>query len=295
MRTIALLLVVVLIWGMNWILMKIAMIEITPIWFGTIRMAIGALCLSLFLMMQGRLRWPSLQDRYPILVIGCLQMGAYVLLVNLGLHYNSVGRSVILVFSTPIWMIPVAVLFFKEKFPNLKKMSFFFCVVGILFLFNPVSFDWNNQSALLGSGLLLLAAVIWTASTLFTRYSKWQSSVLELLPWQLWTGTLFLLVSALIFEQEPVFTWSGSLLALLLYEGIIATAFVFWAIIELNRRLPAITSSLAMLAIPLIGIASSAYYLHEEITAEMLTTYLLLTAGIICALVSDRRAAVKTC
>ncbi|MCE5294805.1 MAG: DMT family transporter [Chlamydiales bacterium] len=288
MSTIPLLIGVLLIWGLNWPLMKIAMADISPLWFGTFRMAIASVLLFIFLIVRGQLRVPTKQDRKHIGILGLLQMGAYILLVNLGLHYNSVGHSAILVYSTPIWIIPVVVLFFKEPFPFIRKIGFFLSVLGILALFNPLSFDWANQSAILGSGLLLLAALVWTVGALFTKYTKWPSSVIELLPWQLAIGTLFLMTASLIFEPQPVIAWSGSLAALLFYEGSIATAFVFWAIIEINKRLSAITSSLSMLAVPLIGMVSSAWYLGEAITAGSLVAYLLLTAGIICGIMSDR-------
>ena len=294
MRMIALLLGVVLIWGMNWPLMKIAMSDISPLWFGTFRMAIGAVGLLIFLIMRGQFRWPTMKDKNHIVILGLLQMGAYISLVNVGLHYNSVGHSAILVYSTPIWIIPVAVLFFKEKFPYLKKLGFIFSILGILVLFNPLSFDWSNQSALIGSGLLLLAAVVWTIGVLFTKYSHWPSSVLELLPWQLLVGAFFIFIASLIFEPAPVIEWSASLVTLLVYEGIIVTAFSFWAIIELNKQLSAITSSLAMLAVPLIGMVSSAIYLGEEITAGLLSAYLLLTAGIVCGIVADQKVRLKS-
>lgn len=288
MHTSILLLSVVVIWGVNWTLMKITMLQITPLWFGTVRMAIATICFFIFLILKGQFIFPSLRDKYHILIIGCLQMGAYILLINLGLHYNSVGHSVILVYSTPLWITPVAVFFFKEQFSPLKKIGFLFSILGIMVLFNPFSFDWTNQSVLLGCGFLLLAAVIWAFVALFIRFSHWQSSVIDLLPWQLFTGTLFLLISALIFEPEPDIQWTPSLIILSLYIGSISTAFAFWGVIEINKRLPVITSSIALLAVPLIGILTSSIYLKEPVTPTLILAYFFMTSGIVCGLLADR-------
>jgi drug/metabolite transporter (DMT)-like permease len=183
----------------------------------------------------------------------------------------------------------MAVFVFREEFPSLKKLAFFFSILGILILFNPLTFDWNNQSALIGSGFLLLASIASTVGTLFIRYSQWPSSPLELLPWQILVSTLFFLIASVIFEPERKIEWNGPFISLLFYEGIVATAFIYWAIIKVTRSLPAITFSLSMLAIPLIGMGSSAWYLEEPITLGLACAYLLLTAGILFTLVADRR------
>lgn len=283
------LLAIVIVWGVNWPLMKIVMLEIPPLWFGTFRMAIATIVLSIFLILKGQFIFPSSKDKYHILVIGCLQIGIYTMLVNLGLYYNSVGHSVILVYSTPIWITPIAVKFFNEEFSVLKRIGFFLSVLGIAVLFQPLSFDWTNQSRLLGSGFLLLAAISWTIATLFTRYCQWQVTVIQLLPWQFLVATFVLLISALAIENQPCVTWTPSLITLIFYVGCIATAFAFWGMIEINRQLFVTTSSLAMLAVPLIGMLTSSFFLREPLTISLISVYILITFGIACGLFADRK------
>ena len=48
-RAYALLPLVVLLWGVNWPAMKVALEYVTPLWFATLRTALGAACLFAFL------------------------------------------------------------------------------------------------------------------------------------------------------------------------------------------------------------------------------------------------------
>ena len=57
--------------------------------------------------------------------------------------------------------------------------------------------------------------------------------------------------------RPPHIVWTGRLSALLLFSGIVCTAFANWAMTMVNRSLPAVTTSLWLLATPLLGIFSA--------------------------------------
>ena len=52
-------------------------------------------------------------------------------------------------------------------------------------LFNPLGVDWNNSDMIVGSLLLMLAAMIWGFGILHIRGHHWHLSPLQLTPWQL--------------------------------------------------------------------------------------------------------------
>lgn len=162
-------------------------------------------------------------------------------------------------------------------------------IMGVLWLFNPLSFDWQNHVALVGNGLLLLAAFVWAMVILHVRFGKHYHSPLELGPWQMLIGTIFVLIMACIFEPNPSIHWSWPLVAQISYLGPIATAFAYWGVIELNRQLPAITTSLMLLAVPVIGLLSSAAILGEKISLDTLIAMMLILTGITCMAWSKRR------
>ena len=65
-----------------------------------------------------------------------------------------------------------------------------------------------------------------------------------------------------------------------LYIGVLATAFAFWAVVEANPRLPATTTSNAMLAVPVVGLTVSACVTGEKMDFWLIFGMLMMLAGI---------------
>jgi drug/metabolite transporter (DMT)-like permease len=74
--------------------------------------------------------------------------------------------------------------------------------------------------------------------------------------------------------------WSSRLVALMLYSGIVCTAFANWAMTMVNRSLPAVTTSLWLLATPLLGIISATLMLGEPLEPSLFLAMTLIIGGI---------------
>jgi drug/metabolite transporter (DMT)-like permease len=280
---------VLLVWGMNWPLMKLAMNSMPPQWFGFTRMFIGSLFLFLLVIIQKKFTLPKRRDIPHLLSVGVLQIGIFTVLVNFGLFYNAVGHTVILVYSTPLWVVPIAVVFFKERLNVIKTLGLIIGILGIVILFNPFDFNWSNHNALVGSGALLLSAILWAIAILHVRFWPSQSSILQLMPWHLLVGTIILAISAIIFEPHPVIHWTTSSILLNLYIGTIATGLAFWGAVEMSKRFPAVTTSLALTGVPIISVICSLLFLGEKLAFGVVMSLSMLIVGLICVILGDYR------
>jgi drug/metabolite transporter (DMT)-like permease len=65
------------------------------------------------------------------------------------------------------------------------------------------------------------------------------------------------------------------------YGGTAGIALPYWAMQIVNKNLPAITTSLALLVVPVVGVACSALALGEPITAGLILAMLLIISGIV--------------
>jgi drug/metabolite transporter (DMT)-like permease len=285
---------VLLAFGLSWPMMKLALQHMPPVWLAAIRMGIASLALFVILIISGKKFWLTRQDIPLFVSVGLLQMGLFMLLVNLGLQHVEAGRSAILVYTTPLWVTPVAVLFFKEFLNKLTLLGLTMGLIGVGWLFNPFTFNWHDQAALTGNALLLLAALVWATVILHIRYGTHHSSPLELAPWQALLATIFLTITAIILEPSPHIGWSGVLVAEVGYIGLIATAFGFWGATEMTRRLPAVTTSLIFLGVPIIGLVSSATLLGEKITVNKLVAMVLIITGLVCVVLAKRKLPVSS-
>jgi drug/metabolite transporter (DMT)-like permease len=279
-EAIVLLAAIAVAWGTGWPVTKAILQDLSPLWTTAIRSAIGTA--TLFAISAGRrqLVLPQRGDIPLVLNIALLHMFAFSALVSIGLQFVPAGRSVVLGYTTPLWVTAGARLFLGEALTRARALGVAVGVSGLLILFDPSTFDWSDRNAVLGNALVLLAALCWSASILHVRAHQWVSTPFELVPWQALLATCILAPLAIIFEGIPNIEWSGRLVLLLIYGGAIGIALPYWATQTVNRSLPAIATSLGLLAVPVVGVVCSTIGLGETFSFSLLAAMTLIIGGI---------------
>jgi drug/metabolite transporter (DMT)-like permease len=253
---------------------------VPPLWMATIRSAMAAAVLLVVMIATGNLRLPRKGDWSIVLGIALLHMGAYAALVAIGLQYVSAGRSVVLGYTTPLWVVPGAILLLGERLTPARGAGVAIGLAGIAVLFNPLEFDWRDPHALLGNGFLMLASLCWAINILQIRAHKWVSTPFQLVLWQVLLATVFLGVLASVLEGAPSIQWTPRLAGLFTYGSVFGVALAYWAMAMVNRSVPAVTTSLGILATPLVGIFSSMIVLGEPFSPTLLIALVLIVGGI---------------
>ncbi|MGY6268742.1 DMT family transporter [Achromobacter denitrificans] len=281
--------VVVLAWGFTWVVSKLLLQHMTPIWAAAARSIAGTAALLALGLVLRRVAWPVKADIPVILSVGLLHMGAFAALVSLGLQYVPAGRSVVLAYTTPLWVIPAAWLFLGESIGRARQAGLALGMLGLIVIFNPLAFDWRNRESLAGNGLILLAALCWAANIVYVRAHRWVTPPFELAFWQALLASAVLSAVAFAAEGAPVVAWGTDLAWLLGYGGIFGIAVAYWAAVTVNRALPAGVTSIGLLGVPVFGLLCSAVILHEPVSASLLAGMALIVGGI-AAGVAERRA-----
>lgn len=284
---------VILLWGTNWPIMKVGLTMIPPFWFALARVGLGCMALFAVLAAVGGLRLPRRSDLPVVFSVGCLQIAAFLLIINLAVPAVGAGRSAILAYTTPLWVVPGALLLLGERLRPLKLAGLILGLLGVAILFNPTALDWGDPAQLQGNALLMLASLSWAIAILHVRSRLWQGSPLELAPWQLLVAVPPLLLGALLFEGDWRPEMRGDLALILLHNGVLATGFCYWGAFTVMRALPAISASLGFLGVPVVGVTSSVLALGEPLTASVAGGLLAILAGLTLVNLSDlrRRAA----
>ena len=273
-----LLALLILIWAVSWPVIKVGVGAIPPIWFACLRYAVATVVLVAIGAARGTLRPPSGADRRLVLVSGVLQMAAYAALTALALTRLPAGRASVLAFSTPLWVVPLAVWRRQERLSWRSALGVVIGLGGIAVIALP---------SLLGGGaslapfyaMLIAAAAAWAVSIVVVREHRFESSPDVLAPWQTLVASVMLVGIAIATEGAPPPIGTRALLALA-YVGPVATAFAYWAIVDVGRRLPSTTLSVALLATPSLGLLISALMLAEPISASLIVGMVLVGAGI---------------
>jgi len=277
---IALLIVAILGWGLTWPMNKVILESMSPFWMAAIRSAIAAVGVAVIALPGGRLVLPTRSDVPVLLSIALLHMVGFSLLAAIGLQLVPVGRSVVLAYTTPLWVMPGAALFLGERLSARRVAGVVLGLLGLGVLFNPFAFDWSDRHSVLGHAALLAAALLWAGAILHIRGHKWHATPFQLVPWEIFLATAILLAIALLSGSRLPLDWNAKLIVLLVATSILGSSLPYWAIAMAGRSLSAVTVSLGLLGTPIVGIVAATAALGEAPGISVWVALALVIGGV---------------
>ena len=282
--------VLMLVWGYNWVVMKIALRYAAPLDFAALRTFFASLLLLLpVLIWQRRALLP--RRILPVLVLGFLQTACFVGLVNIALVHGGAGKSSVLVYTMPFWVALLAPLVLREHFRRSQLPALVLAFAGLLLIIAP----WQQRPDLVSSLLALTAGFMWALSVLVVKSirigSTWE--LLALTGWQMLFGSLILIALAVLVPSHPIH-WTGTFILALLYNIGPGNALAWFLWLFIVNRLPASVSGLNALAIPIVGVLAGWLQLGERPgPTEAVGMLLVFAALTLLALSMRRRPAVQ--
>ena len=207
-------------------------------------------------------------------------MVAFSALVAFGLRFVPVGRSIVLGYTTPLWVVPGAWLFLHEPMTRSRLAGVGLGLAGLMVHVQSARVDWSDRDALIGSGLILLAALCWAANILYVRAHTLD---LDAVPARVLADAARdrrSLDAGFARRRHAADRLDAdSLWPLPLFSGIFGIALGHWAMAMVNRSLPAVTTSLGLLATPVVGVVCSTVALGETIDASLIIAMVMILSG----------------
>ncbi|HPC02128.1 MAG TPA: DMT family transporter [Syntrophales bacterium] len=262
------------IWGYNWVVMKLALRFMGPFDFNAVRMVLGALVLMGFMLWKGISLRPG--NVLLTLLLGISQGAAGTGLILWALVSGGAGKTAILVYAMPFWIMILAWVFLGEKIRGLYWLPVIASVAGLFFLLEP----WSLHGSFFSKVLAVVAGVFWAVGAILIKMlqEKPDFDLVSVTTWQTAFAALPLTVAAVLIPSRPV-EWTPFLMGAMAYNGIVvcAAAFLLWTYVI--RKLPAGIGGMGLLATPIIGMASAWIQLGEHINRwEAVGIVLLLSA-----------------
>ena len=166
-KAILLLALLVWIWGVNWVIAKMSLAYISPIWVTALRLLPACALFFSLCFFTGRLRVPVRADLPVVFSIGLLHMVGFSVLVSIGIQYMTAGKSIVLAYTTPLWVLPAGWFFLGAKLTRRKLTGLVVGMLGLVLLLQPGELDWSDRDILIGHGFVLLAALLWAGSIVY--------------------------------------------------------------------------------------------------------------------------------
>jgi len=136
---------------------------------------------------------------------------------------------------------------------------------------------------------MLGAAVTWAGGTVLLKYFRWTMPITVLAGWQLILGGIPVIVGA--FVLEPVtgllhVSWRAAVATG--YVILVGNILCFWAWMKVVHLFPASVASIGTLAIPVIGVLSSAMVLGEPVGAGEIAGLILVIMALSIVLIRPK-------
>lgn len=269
----------VLLWGYSWITSKIALEYASPLDFSAIRVVLGSASLFVF-MLWSRASLRPQHFRWAIF-IGLVQTAAFIILNTWALSGSGAGKTSVLVFTMPFWVLIFAWPVLGERIRGWQWLAIALALIGLTLILQP----WTMRTALLSKVLAVLAGICWAIGVVYAKrlHNREPVDVISFTFWQMLFGTIPVLVLDSAFDDRSI-DWTGTFIACAIFNGAIATG-VGWAMwLYVLHRLPAGTTSLSSLGVPVIATLASWLQLGERPATIELAGMLLI--GVALALVS---------
>ncbi len=227
-----LLLIVSVIWGFNFSIVKWGVMAFGSLSFALLRFLVGAPLLFLVLCRCEDDPWIKREDFLYFLVLGLVGFGIYQPLWSMGLELSLTSHSVLILSLSPI-VVTLIAFFRKEElvgWVNLLGVGLGF--LGVLFLVQRGEIGlYSKENVLKGDLLTLIAALCWGFYSYLSKRVLTKYSPLKVSTWSVIFGVLWMLPTS--FPSLLGASWGRfglSVLGSLLYSAILAVvlAYVFW-------------------------------------------------------------------
>ena len=259
-------LVLTLVWGCNWPVLKMGVAELAPLTFRAITLPFAAMGLLLVTRLSGdsiripRELWPRVG------ALALFNIAGWNGFVLFGVQQLPAGRSSILAYTMPIWATAIAALVLHEPVSRRKLVGLALGAAGMAVLIGDQIVV--VRAAPFGAIMIVLAAISWAYGTVLLR--QWRPTMPQnaLSGWMLLIGWVPIALLAPFFDSQPLGAELASLSARgwfsLVYNVFLAGTLANLAWFLLARSMPVAVSSLSSLPVPIVGVISGMIVLGER-------------------------------
>ncbi|MEJ8835344.1 DMT family transporter [Ramlibacter sp. AN1133] len=276
------LVILTLVWGLNWPVMKLGVTSYPPLTFRALSMWIGLPVLALGMkMLQVPFRIPRRHWR-ELFWLAVTNMFVWHVCIILAVRTLSSGRAAILGYTMPIFSAVIGALFFATPLGRRGWTGVSAAAIGVLLLL------WHELTHLagrpLGVVLALVSAASWALGTQQLRRTRVQAPALAISFWMTVMTALVMAALATLFESGQWHAPDRNATGAILYNAILIFGFAHAAWTYLARGLPAVASTLSVMMIPVLGVFSGAVWLGEAVHWQDWTAVALMMVAILSVL-----------
>jgi O-acetylserine/cysteine efflux transporter len=279
-------LLVVFVWGTNFVVIKLGLATLSPLLFAALRFAFSALPWMLFIA-RPKVSW-KLLAAFGVL-LGAGQFGLMFIAMKADI---SPGLASLVIQMQVFFTIGLSIALLGERIRWFQVAGLLLAIAGIAVLLSQM----DASLTIKGLVLVLLAALSWACANMVAKHAARQDAKLDMLAFMVWSSAFavppLLLLSWMVEGSAAIvqgistsgwIAWSA-----VLWQAAGNTLFGYAAWNWLLARYPAATVTPVALLVPVFGMSASALWLGESLAAWKLAAGALVMAGLIITVFGSR-------
>lgn len=280
-------LLVVVVWGINFLFVRLGLEEIPPFQLCALRLLLASLPAIFFV------KIPTISFRL-LLWYGLVMFGLQFSLLFLGMYAGMPAGMASLILQVQVFFsLFFANIYLKEQ-PNLWQ------IIGAMISFSGiavVAFHFDEKINLIGFAFILAAAASWGVGNLLTKKAA-KCNMMALVIWGSFVACIPMLFISWFMEGSQSFILTYQKITLrggfaLFYIVYISTWVGYGVWNWLLSRYPVSSIVPFTLLVPIIGLLSSIIVLNEPLTTWKLLAALLVMCGLSINILSGRLVALR--
>lgn len=276
-----LLVLICVIWGTNYVVVKSALDELSPLAFNGLRFPLAA---ALLLLLQWRVEGfapvrPYLRSLVWLGLVGNL---GYQLFFIFGLDHTRAGQASVFASTTPLFTFLFAQVSGHDRVGRRVLIGLVLATAGVvLLLWESIAGTFSGQGLWVGDLLLLGSAACWAAYTVYSQPLLLHLQPLALTSVSMAAGAvpLFLLAVPEILALQPsrvsFGAWGG-----MLYAALFAIVFCYLGWSRAVRILGSTRTSAYLNLVPVVAVVVAWWWLAEAMSAFQILGAIAVIAGI---------------
>ena len=269
-------------WGFNWPVTKYLLSELPPLTLRGTTGVIGAALLAVLALARAqslkveRHLWPRL------MLAALLNVTGWMVLMGLALLWLPASEAALIAYTMPVWASIMAWPILGERPNLLRVISLVMAFAGLAAIMGGNGFA-ASAAKMPGIVMALGGAVGFAVGTVLAKKLPLALPPLSAAAWQIGIGCLPVAIVGLLVENSDVAALSDLGWILLVYATVIqfCVAYVSW--FAALARLPASVAAIGTMAVPVIGVVTSAVALHEPLGIGQIAALIFTLAGVVLA------------
>jgi drug/metabolite transporter (DMT)-like permease len=269
-------------WGFNWPATKFLLAELPPLTLRGGSGVIGAAILAILAVVSSQsLRVP--RAMWPRLVLAAiLNVACWMVLMGLALLWLPASEAALIAYTMPVWASILAWPILGERPNLLRVISLLMAFAGLSAIMGGNGFA-ASVAKLPGIVMALGGSMGFAVGTVLAKRLPLNLPPITTAAWQIGIGCLPVALVGLAIEKTDLAALSDTGRWLLVYSilGQFCIAYVAW--FAALARLPASVAAIGTMAVPVIGVVTSALALHEPLGPGQIAALVFTLAGVALA------------